>query len=280
MRKLLTTTLALLAGVTLALGAALPASAGSRGNDAPPPTSTETKPAVAPQVEVVWLLPETVTVLPTGNTPAIWPQTHLVDGIVPCERFGQADIYTVEDAAMLTADGVLTEGEDYDHVISWRFIAGPACPIETTVSVTAVHEVCDGAAGTITLTGEHVTWQIVNDFETPAGPAGTVISGVPSGTYNALLVGDAAESAQNHRVYGHTVFTAIPDAGFTVTGEAEFTVDSAPAVCAVTSVTPPTLASTGVMSGWLFPAGGALVLAGGLLFSLARRFRVVAESGE
>lgn len=267
MRRLLATLTALFVGGVLALGTAIPASA----------TEPET-------VEVVWLLPETVTELPTGNTPAIWPQTHLVDGIVPCGRFAQADVYTVEDAAVLTADGVLTEGEDYAVVISWRFIAGPVCPVETTVAVTVTPEVCDGDVGTVSLEGENVTWQIVNDFESAAGPAGTVIEGVPSGTYSALANGELAESADNPRVYGHTVFTAIADDGFTIVGDSVFEVDTVKAACAIVPPivppAPPTLASTGAESAIPLGIAGLLLFVGGTMFSLARRFRVVAESGE
>ena len=97
--------------------------------------------------EVVWLLPETVTELPVGNTPAIWPQTYLPDGVVPCGRFGQADVYPTTEVPALIADGVLVEGEDYAVVVSWRFIDGGVCevfvppvdePTEPEVPVTPV----------------------------------------------------------------------------------------------------------------------------------------------
>lgn len=177
MNRKLTTTLALLAGVTLALGAALPANASSRGNDAPPPTSTEEKPAVEPivtppvvdppvvdsQVEVLWLLPETVTTLPTGNTPAIWPQTYLPNGesSIPCGRFAQADTYKQSDANVLTADNTLTEGEDYSVVISWRFIAGATCPIDVPpVKTTAV---CDGLGSNVSTNLDPNGWSTTGD---------------------------------------------------------------------------------------------------------------------
>jgi len=97
--------------------------------------------------EVVWLLPETVTELPVGNTPAIWPQEYLPDGVVPCGRFGQADVYPTAEVPALVEDGVLVEGEDYDVVVSWRFIDGGVCevivppvdePTEPEVPVTPV----------------------------------------------------------------------------------------------------------------------------------------------
>lgn len=90
--------------------------------------------------EVFWLLPATVTELPTGNTPAIWPQEYLPGGeaSIPCDRFAQADVYKSKHVPALIADGILHEGEDYDVVLSWRFIAGAPCeepPVEEPTDV-------------------------------------------------------------------------------------------------------------------------------------------------
>ena len=73
-------------------------------------------------VEVAWLLPNGGTA-----TNVTWPQSD-----VPIPECGigtwQVDTYTVEDAAELRADGILTKGEDYGKVISWHFVTPPPCP--------------------------------------------------------------------------------------------------------------------------------------------------------
>ncbi len=127
MNRVTATAATLVIGAGLALGTAIPANA-----------TTDT-------TEVFWLLPATVTELPTGNTPAIWPQTHLVNGMAdaPCGRFIQADVYPTDAVAGLIADGMLTEGEDYSTVISWRFIAAPECveepePVDVCLNVDGI----------------------------------------------------------------------------------------------------------------------------------------------
>lgn len=62
------------------------------------------------------------------GTNATWPQVYSPDGAVQCGAWYQADFYSPEDAAMLTADGLLHYQEDWDVVISWRFVWGGDCP--------------------------------------------------------------------------------------------------------------------------------------------------------
>lgn len=85
-------------------------------------------------VEIYWAMPN-------GGTAenVTWPQTLLVDGApLVCEVNYQVDVYTIEDAALFTADGMLDLGEDYGSetqtgAISWRFVSGPECVDEIIV---------------------------------------------------------------------------------------------------------------------------------------------------
>lgn len=109
------------------------------------------------------------------------------------------------------------------------------CP--ATGLAVAHQETCD-SVGTLVLSGDHVTFTIVNQFESAAGPAGTVITGVPAGTYKGLMDGSKPESEQNHRVYGHTTITAVADPGYSLGNvQKVWEVDSVKADCR-TIVTP------------------------------------------
>lgn len=78
-------------------------------------------------VEVYWEMPE-------GASPdnVLWDQFYSPDGATTCQAWYQVDTYLVEEAAIFTEDGVLTQGEDYGNqyqtgAISWRFEQGPDC---------------------------------------------------------------------------------------------------------------------------------------------------------
>lgn len=103
--------------------------------------------------------------------------------------------------------------------------------IPTSADVVFVDHTCS-AVGTITLTGENGTWTIVNDHDTVAGPAGTVITGVPSGTYDARLDGSDPSSAPD---YGGATFTFVPNAGYSATGQTEWTHHATKPDCDVTA---------------------------------------------
>jgi len=226
--------------------------------------------------EVVWLLPETVTELPVGNTPAIWPQTYLPEGVVPCGRFGQADVYPTTEVADLIEDGILERGEDYAVVVSWRFIDGGVCPELTTAVVTVTDATCDAVA-VVSLTGEHVTWRVVSDQETAAGPAGTVVEPVPSGIYPALMNGGEPQSETNLPVYGSTVFTAVADNGYAVVLEPVTVVTVEPDCALVPPPLPvvPALAATGVneLTGPLGLVAFVLLVLGGSILAVRRAVR-------
>lgn len=87
-------------------------------------------------VEVFWAMPD-------GGTAenVTWPQTLADPAALTCGVWYQVDMYTPEDAARFTADGMLTLGEDYGSetqtgAISWRFVFGGDCvipPVEPPV---------------------------------------------------------------------------------------------------------------------------------------------------
>lgn len=98
--------------------------------------------------ETWWLVPAgaqlEVTDHPQGDGHRVgydgFPQT-LIGGEaeIPCGRYAQVDLYPAGVVDGLTADGVLYEGEDYDTIISWRFVYGgdcePTAPTETPMAV-------------------------------------------------------------------------------------------------------------------------------------------------
>lgn len=59
-------------------------------------------------------------------------QTYSPNGAVECGTTYQVDRYPVSQVGSLTADGVLTEGEDYEIALDWYFETTDACPIEAT----------------------------------------------------------------------------------------------------------------------------------------------------
>lgn len=100
------------------------------------------------QAEVYWLVPDgaqlEVTDHPQGDGFRVgsdgFPQTLIKgEADIPCGRFAQVDLYPAGVVDGLTADGVLYEGEDYDTIISWRFVYGgdcePTAPTETPMAV-------------------------------------------------------------------------------------------------------------------------------------------------
>lgn len=81
-------------------------------------------------LEVTWLVPEGVAPIPTDHPLSDgftlpeegFPQTWLPAGTeIPCESWVQIDTYTHDDAAIVTADGLLHWQEDWDQVLAWRF---------------------------------------------------------------------------------------------------------------------------------------------------------------
>jgi hypothetical protein len=77
-----------------------------------------------PTQDVWWLVPATVTTLPQGNTPEIWPQSHLPGGLadMECGQFAQVDSYPESEVAGVTADKELVDGDDHDFVKRWYFV--------------------------------------------------------------------------------------------------------------------------------------------------------------
>lgn len=83
-------------------------------------------------VEVYWL----TDTLVQGDTPVNadnvkWPQT-LATGDECGDGWFQVDTYPVEEVPALIEDGVLMYGEDFDVVISWRFVKQEPCPVVVT----------------------------------------------------------------------------------------------------------------------------------------------------
>ncbi len=85
--------------------------------------------------------------------------------------------------------------------------------LATSASASFTNHVCS-ALGSMTLTGEHVTWDVVSANATAAGPGGTPISGVPSATWPALLDGASPQSVTNAPYFGLVTVTAVPDSGY------------------------------------------------------------------
>jgi hypothetical protein len=83
-------------------------------------------------IEIIWLMP-------AGATPdnVLYDQLWLPKGIasIPCGMWAQGDHYLREEAAVFTADGRLTEGEDHQSdfpirrmgVLGWDFYYGGDC---------------------------------------------------------------------------------------------------------------------------------------------------------
>lgn len=79
-----------------------------------------------PNAEVYWAMPN-------GGTPenVTWDQTFSAAGAVDCGVWYQVDLYPKDKIEQLTADGILTNGEDHGIVISWRYeYAGDCAPVE------------------------------------------------------------------------------------------------------------------------------------------------------
>lgn len=99
-------------------------------------------------IEIYWAMPD------GGTADAVtWPQTYdSTPETLDCGVTYQVDTYTPDEAAIFTADGILTQGEDYGSetqtgAISWRFEYGGDC-----VEVPPVVDVCtniDGVQETI-----------------------------------------------------------------------------------------------------------------------------------
>lgn len=88
------------------------------------PSASTSGPIVSDDTtEVFWAMPN-------GGTPenVTWPQTLSGADKMQCGVWYQVDTYPVDSVAALTADGILTDGEDHAVVISWRFVYGGDCP--------------------------------------------------------------------------------------------------------------------------------------------------------
>lgn len=301
MKKTVRGSLAIFAGVALAVGMALPANAASRGEDTPPPppTSTEEKPAVEPLVveappveeptaEVYWLMPETSTPIPpTGNNPSIWPQQYSPNGASTCGRWYQVDNYYQSDIAGLIADNKLTEGEDYDVVISWRFVYGGDCPPPPAPPVKpAVSYEFSSTCGVLNLTvhtvGMRDTWANGIKAQVDGVDVGAVrITGNGDKTETITFPEDSYDGSANVTIFVHSAveWDWVPaDWAKGTTHSATVVTDCVPAEVVVPpTVTPkpqpPVLAHTGVTTDWLVPVGGWLTLAGvlAMLIPVIRR---------
>lgn len=88
--------------------------------------STSTPAADVSIGEVSWAMPN-------GGTPqnVTWPQTLAHNP--ECGVWYQVDLYPVDAIPALVADGILTLGEDYPVVISWRFVYGGECQPDAIV---------------------------------------------------------------------------------------------------------------------------------------------------
>ncbi len=151
--------------------------------------------------------------------------------------------YTFADGTVRTAT---VAGADCTPTIVWATIPPP--PIVTTASASFTDHTCT-VLGSMTLTGEHVTWTIVSDNATAAGPGGTVITGVPSGTWPALLDGASPQSATNTPYYGGTTVTAVADPGYSLAPYSEPFVAHEPTGCGGTTPTASLLGAGGAGSG-------------------------------
>lgn len=97
--------------------------------DEPPVDPPVDEEPVDPPVDVV-VTDEVWWELPDGGTPpdhVTWPQPIADENALDCGVWYQVDTYDVRDIPALIADGVLTYGEDFDVVISWRFVFGGEC---------------------------------------------------------------------------------------------------------------------------------------------------------
>lgn len=148
-----------------------------------------TDPPVDPEspVEVCWLLPQ-----PGTQDNVTWDQTEVPDCVPPCESTLQVDKYPSQEVAdRLTADGILTKGEDYDVVVSWRWIVGgtcepeveygewsygkPACGFDTVTDTREVYTTVilpGGARGETTTKAEAVVRPITADEKAALGLCG------------------------------------------------------------------------------------------------------------
>lgn len=108
MKRILSIVCAVLIGLAAMVLAGAPASATEQHEDR----------------EVYWAMPD-------GGTPenVTWPQTHAPGGATDCGIWYQVDLYPADAVDGLTADGILTSGEDSAVVISWRFEYGGDCPV-------------------------------------------------------------------------------------------------------------------------------------------------------
>lgn len=92
------------------------------GGQEPVAVHCDTNPPVDPPVEVCWSLPDGGT-----DLNVTWPQTYVPDCVPACETWLQVDTYPTSAVADLIADGLLEHKEDWDAVISWRFVKGDDC---------------------------------------------------------------------------------------------------------------------------------------------------------
>lgn len=100
--------------------------------------------AQAAEPETWWLVPAGVELEVTDHPQSDghrvgsegFPQTLIGGpGEIPCGRTAQVDVYRPGTVEAITADGVLTEGEDYAAVVTWRFVYGGDCESGATPPV-------------------------------------------------------------------------------------------------------------------------------------------------
>lgn len=116
--------------------------------------------ASAAEPETWWLVPAGVELEDTEHPQSDgyrvgsegFPQT-LIGGAadIPCGRTAQVDVYRPGTVEAITADGVLTEGEDHAAVVTWRFVYGGDCESGATPPVLV--ETGSGAAWVALVTG-------------------------------------------------------------------------------------------------------------------------------
>ena len=125
------------------------------------PEGSSSSPTTGPLVQPKpWTEPETSEVywaMPNGGTPdaVTWPQTLAAADALTCGVWYQVDTYPTSAIPALTADGILTDGEDHAVVKSWRFVYGGDCPAPANPAAT-IDSICGSAHVTVTNVGDNI----------------------------------------------------------------------------------------------------------------------------